>query len=178
MPLVELFTSEGCSSCPPAERWMGELRHEEGLWQDFVPVAWHVNYWDRLGWPDKFANKRFTARQYAYASKWKARKVYTPGLARGGEEWRIRDGGIDQPGLSDGGALEVKVTGADVHVSYSSTGKHSEELHVNVARLGGGIASKVSSGENRGKNCSTNFSSSVGVNVVCGLERPSYGYPK
>ena len=54
VPLVELFTSEGCSSCPPAEHWLGELREEEGLWRDFVPVAWHVNYWDRLGWPDKF----------------------------------------------------------------------------------------------------------------------------
>ena len=53
VPLLELFTSEGCSSCPPAEAWLGELRHDPGLWRDFVPVAWHVNYWDRLGWPDR-----------------------------------------------------------------------------------------------------------------------------
>jgi len=47
--LVELYTSEGCSSCPPAERWLGELRTAPGLWRDFVPVAWHVDYWNRLG---------------------------------------------------------------------------------------------------------------------------------
>ena len=67
VPLLELFTSEGCSSCPPAEAWLGKLRHDDGLWRDFVPLAWHVNYWDRLGWPDRFAERVYTDRQYAYA---------------------------------------------------------------------------------------------------------------
>ncbi|HTX64703.1 MAG TPA: DUF1223 domain-containing protein, partial [Opitutaceae bacterium] len=53
--LVELFTSEGCSSCPPAERWLAARRGDRGLWRDFVPVAWHVTYWDNLGWPDRLA---------------------------------------------------------------------------------------------------------------------------
>lgn len=157
VPLVELFTSEGCSSCPPAERWMGELRHEKGLWQDFVPVAWHVNYWDRLGWPDTFADATYTSRQYAYADQWKARTVYTPGLARGGEEWRIRDGGMDRAGRSSGGVLVVKVSGEDVNVSFPAAKTLRGELHVNVARLGGGIASHVRSGENRGKKLEHEF---------------------
>lgn len=157
VPLVELFTSEGCSSCPPAERWLGELRHEKGLWQDFVPVAWHVNYWDRLGWPDKFASSSYTDRQYAYASTWKARNVYTPGLVRGGEEWRIRDGDMESAGRSSGGALVVKVSGQDVNVSFSAEEMQSDELRVNIARLGGGIASNVRSGENRGKKLEHEF---------------------
>src|SRR5260370_32163555 len=47
--LIELFTSEGCSSCPPAEAWLGKLKGDERLWQQFVPIAFHVDYWDRLG---------------------------------------------------------------------------------------------------------------------------------
>jgi hypothetical protein len=157
VPLVELFTSEGCSSCPPAERWMGELRHEKGLWQDFVPVAWHVNYWDRLGWPDKFAAKKYTARQYAYADQWKAHTVYTPGLVRGGEEWHIRDGGLNESGFSQGGALKVSVMGENVSVNFRATESRSKGLQVNIARLGGGIASQVRSGENRGKKFEHEF---------------------
>ena len=53
--LLELFTSEGCSSCPPAEKWLGALREDPRLWHEFVPVAWHVDYWDRLGWRDRFS---------------------------------------------------------------------------------------------------------------------------
>lgn len=157
VPLVELFTSEGCSSCPPAERWLGELKDDDGLWREFVPVAWHVNYWDRLGWPDEFADKAYTARQYAYASKWKARSVYTPGLVRGGEEWHIRDGGLNESGYSLGGVLKVSVAGERVSVHFSATESRAKDLQVNVARLGGGIASDVRSGENRGKKLEHEF---------------------
>jgi hypothetical protein len=157
VPLVELFTSEGCSSCPPAEHWLGELREEEGLWRDFVPVAWHVNYWDRLGWPDKFADKAYTDRQYAYAEQWNARSVYTPGLVRGGDEWRIRDGGMTERGSARGGVLNVSVTGETVSVSFDTASMGTKDLRVNVARRGGGIASNVRSGENRGKKLEHEF---------------------
>src|SRR6476646_4780454 len=62
--LIELFTSQGCSSCPPAEAWLSKLKSEPRLWKDFVPIAFHVDYWDRLGWRDPFATKEWTARQY------------------------------------------------------------------------------------------------------------------
>jgi hypothetical protein len=77
--LLELFTSEGCSSCPPAEEWLTKLKQNPGLWRDFVPVAFHVDYWDHLGWRDRFAAKEWTARQQMYATRWKAESVYTPG---------------------------------------------------------------------------------------------------
>src|SRR5436309_15974793 len=58
--LIELFTSEGCSSCPPAEAWLSKLKSDPRLWKDFVPLAFHVDYWDHLGWRDPFASKEWT----------------------------------------------------------------------------------------------------------------------
>ncbi len=152
VPLLELFTSEGCSSCPPAEHWMGELRHEPGLWQDFVPVAWHVNYWDRLGWPDKFADRAYTDRQYAYAKIWRSGRVYTPGFVRAGEEWRpsSRELGSSRNAMS-GGELVASVEGDQVLVRFESSGAAAGLRWVNVVRLGGGIVSDVRRGENRGE---------------------------
>src|SRR6059036_376240 len=78
--VIELFTSQGCSSCPPAEAWLSKLKAEPGLWKDFLPLAFHVDYWDRLGWRDPFAAKEWTARQYQYSANWKKESVYTPGF--------------------------------------------------------------------------------------------------
>ena len=86
--LVELFTSEGCSSCPPAEAWLNRLGARPGLWSEFVPVALHVNYWDHLGWRDPWAAREFTARQRSYAAAWNSRTIYTPGMVLNGQEWR------------------------------------------------------------------------------------------
>ena len=86
--LVELFTSEGCSSCPPADRWLSELKHDERIWDRLVPVAFHVDYWDYIGWPDRFATKAFGERQRNYARGGNVASVYTPGFVVHGEEWR------------------------------------------------------------------------------------------
>ena len=66
--LIELFTSEGCSSCPPAEKWMSALKSRDDLWKKTVPVVFHVDYWDHLGWRDRFAKPEFTSRQQRYAA--------------------------------------------------------------------------------------------------------------
>src|SRR5688572_1610666 len=89
--LLELYTSEGCSSCPPADRWLSDLKDDPGLWKNFVPVAFHVDYWDHLGWKDKFARAAHTSRQRRYADEWGANTVYTPGLVLDGAEWRSRE---------------------------------------------------------------------------------------
>src|SRR5437867_5566462 len=80
--LIELFTSEGCSSCPPAERWLSALKSRSDLWKKAVPVAFHVDYWDHLGWRDRFAKPEFTSRQQRYAAAWGGDSVYTPGFGR------------------------------------------------------------------------------------------------
>src|SRR5215207_1393013 len=107
--LLELYTSEGCSSCPPAERWLGSLRDAPGLWRDFVPVALHVNYWDKLGWPDRFASKEFTEREYAYAAKWNNSSVYTPCFVRDGSEWR-RESRAPSPTKEKAGELKITLS--------------------------------------------------------------------
>src|SRR5262249_42040088 len=86
--LLELYTSEGCSSCPPAEKWLSGLKDSSQLWANVVPVVFHVDYWDSQGWPDALASKDYTARQYLYVQKWNAPSAYTPGFVLNGKEWR------------------------------------------------------------------------------------------
>src|SRR5262245_2566606 len=86
--LLELYTSEGCSSCPSAESWLGRLKTDQTLWKAVVPVAFHVDYWDYLGWRDPWAAKSFSERQRSYAAAWSAASVYTPGFVLNGKEWR------------------------------------------------------------------------------------------
>ena len=66
--LIELYTSEGCSSCPRADALLSSLKSRPDLWKSFIPLAFHVDYWDRLGWPDRFANTEWTLRQRRMAS--------------------------------------------------------------------------------------------------------------
>jgi hypothetical protein len=73
-PVVELYTSEGCSSCPPADRWLSKLKAEPSV----VALAFHVDYWDRLGWKDRFASPAFTQRQAQTQRTSGARFSYTP----------------------------------------------------------------------------------------------------
>lgn len=82
--VVELYTSEGCSSCPPADRWIGTLQGRP----DVLALAFHVDYWDRLGWVDRFATPEATARQYQLARQAGASGVYTPQVLVNGEDWR------------------------------------------------------------------------------------------
>ena len=86
--LLELYTSEGCSSCPPAEAWFTGLRKSPQLWRNFVPVAFHVDYWDSLGWKDPFGSKAYSERQHDHAQHWRNQSIYTPGFVLNGKEWR------------------------------------------------------------------------------------------
>ncbi|MEQ9138556.1 MAG: DUF1223 domain-containing protein [Thalassobaculum sp.] len=72
--VVELFTSQGCSSCPPADAFLGELARRD----DVVALAFHVDYWDYIGWKDPFGDPLYTARQRAYAARLRQRSIYTP----------------------------------------------------------------------------------------------------
>ncbi|MBT8418794.1 MAG: DUF1223 domain-containing protein [Silicimonas sp.] len=80
--VVELFTSQGCSSCPPADKILGELAKRD----DIIALALHVDYWDYIGWKDKFANPSFTKRQRAYAHANGGRTIYTPQMIVAGQD--------------------------------------------------------------------------------------------
>ena len=79
-PVVELYTSEGCNSCPPADRWISSLKAEPGV----VALAFHVDYWDRLGWKDRFASPAYTQRQAQQQQSNGARFSYTPQVVLNG----------------------------------------------------------------------------------------------
>ena len=87
-PLIDLYTSEGCSSSPRADRWLTSLKHNQGLWSKFFPIVFHVDYWDYIGWKDPLASKQFSQRQQRYPKEFNEATVYTPGMRKAGEEWR------------------------------------------------------------------------------------------
>lgn len=78
--VVELFTSQGCSSCPPADKMLHTLAERD----DVIALALHVDYWDYIGWKDEFAQPKFTKRQRAYAIEGKRRSIYTPQMVVNG----------------------------------------------------------------------------------------------
>lgn len=82
-PVLELYTSEGCSSCPSADQWLSTLKG-----QPVVAQAFHVGYWDYIGWVDRFATPANTARQRDIADLNHLRSIYTPQLVRNGRDWR------------------------------------------------------------------------------------------
>lgn len=156
--LVELYTSEGCSSCPPAEAWLNGLGKRAGLWSEFVPVALHVNYWDHLGWRDPWASRQFTERQRAYARIWRSDTVYTPGVVLNGAEWRAwsgqtafprstRNSGVLTARSSDGGRWQIEFAPAVPRGDFE----------VSVVLLSRGLESNVRSGENRGRRLQHDF---------------------
>ncbi|QUJ70594.1 DUF1223 domain-containing protein (plasmid) [Photobacterium sp. GJ3] len=86
--VIELFTSQGCSSCPPADRFTHQLGETNSLWETIIPVAYHVDYWDYLGWKDAFSNPAFSLKQRLYHQYDVLSSVYTPGFVVDGKEWR------------------------------------------------------------------------------------------
>ena len=157
--LIELFTSEGCSSCPPAEKWLSALKSSSDLWKKAVPVAFHVDYWDHLGWRDRFAKPEFTSRQQRYAAAWGGDSVYTPSFVVNGKEWRDWFGGNAMPITSTKvGVLRVSV-GDDGKVSatFAPDTMQARPLALNVALLGNDLESDVKRGENSGRKLRHDF---------------------
>jgi hypothetical protein len=153
--LLELFTSEGCSSCPPAEASLSRLVNDSRLWREFVPVAFHVDYWDRLDWKDPFASVEWTKRQRTYAENWKAEIVYTPAFVLNGREWR--DANVPSANETPG-VLKIGIRGDNiVMVNFEPANGTSGEFEVHLARLGFGIAVNVRAGENTGRKLQHDF---------------------
>lgn len=157
--LVELYTSQGCSSCPPAERWLGKFKHHPELWTGIIPVAFHVDYWDYLGWKDELAQPAFSQRQRQYRREGATSSVYTPGILINGKEWRQW---YRLPKVPDStvktGVLKVNIAGNRLRASYPPAGDNRQPYHLNIAILGVGIHSHIKRGENAGKDLSQDFS--------------------
>lgn len=163
--VVELFTSEGCSSCPPADRVLEQLVREQPVaGADIIGLGQHVDYWDQLGWRDRFSSAAFTNRQRVYAEAFRVDSIYTPqmvvdgrrefvgsnassarravaqaaGLPHGRVELSI------EPGGPDAVSAKVGVSG----LPSPGKGDHDEAL---VAVTEDSLKSEVQRGENRGR---------------------------
>jgi hypothetical protein len=155
--LVELFTSEGCSSCPPADRLLARLAAEQPVpGALIVPLSLHVDYWNRLGWADPFSSAAFTERQGAYAARFSgAGRVYTPQM--------VVDGSAEFVGSDERAARRaigaaarasrafvraVPLNGSSVRVSVAGAPPGADVV---LAVVEDGLSSDVTRGENAGK---------------------------
>ena len=161
LALVELYTSEGCDSCPPADKWLRALR-DGGLGADrVVPISLHVDYWDYIGWKDPFAKPLFSSRQREMASIQNNRVVYTPQVMLAGKDYRgwARGGfGDDVKAINQKPArarirLALKADAGDkveLVAEGHTAAAEARDARLVVAWYESGLASSVSAGENRG----------------------------
>lgn len=160
VPLLELYTSEGCSSCPPADKWLSNLKLES---DKVVPLAFHVDYWDYIGWKDRFSKAEYSARQRKTAAFGGAGFVYTPQFTLNGKDFRGWDGsrlhqGIDaslkQPARvnlaldvsrQENGEIALKATAQAVKAS------DIKNADIFIALYENKLVSQVNAGENNGR---------------------------
>lgn len=156
--VVELFTSQGCSSCPPADKVIGELANDPSV----IALSLPVDYWDYLGWKDTLADSRFSARQKAYAQMRGDRDVYTPQVIINGEKPMIGsdlggiEGTINGAGTNDAAmSVPVAMTVSDqqVEVSVAASGNAASGQHgeVWICAVSKAVPITVGRGENKGR---------------------------
>lgn len=153
--VVELYTSEGCSSCPPADRWLSDLKKDEQLFEMLLPMAFHVDYWDQLGWPDRMAKPEYSNRQRDLVKQGLTSQVYTPGIVINSQEWRGWFQGKRQPPVNPDtpGVLEASLNENNLEVRFAQ----QQPLVLNMAWLGMGLITEVKAGENRGRKLKHDF---------------------
>jgi len=156
--LIELYTSQGCSSCPPAERWLAQLKSDPRLWHSLVPVAFHVDYWDYIGWRDTLADAAYSQRQRRYHGEGKLSAVYTPAFVVNGEEWRNWFGLRRLPeGDSEPGNLAVQLGNGQLQARFSPSPAERMPLTLNITVLGVGLEAAITAGENSGRTLRQDF---------------------
>ena len=160
VPLLELYTSEGCSSCPPADKWFSGLKASKTA---VTPLAFHVDYWDYIGWKDAFAKAQFSDRQRRTAAFAGAGFVYTPQLVLGGRDFK----GASDERLSQVVNNQQKIASkvnlslntlnqADGEITLHATAQpvsleEAKNAEVFVAIYENNLSSKVMTGENNGR---------------------------
>lgn len=153
--VVELFTSQGCSSCPPADRLLLEMAERP----DVLALAFHVDYWDRLGWKDTLGSPDNTARQYAYATARGDTRIYTPQAVVDGRGHAV---GSDRAAIGDmtGSALPVAVSIAGNTVNVEAGAGSATVWRVDIRK---NASVPIRRGENRGETITY-------VNAVLGMK--------
>jgi hypothetical protein len=157
--VVELFTSQGCSSCPPADKIIGDLAKDPSV----IALSMPIDYWDYLGWKDTLADARFSARQKAYSLMRGDRDVYTPQVVVNGTAHLV---GSDRAGIESaigatrkaGGVMSVPVSmglsGRQITVSVAASNKGPAAVHgeIWICSISKAVPISIGRGENRGRD--------------------------
>lgn len=159
--VIELYTSEGCSSCPPADDFLTELvNHDLYENKNVIPIAEHVTYWDYLGWADEFGQEKFDTRQSRYHANEGLSSIWTPGFVVNGDVWQYNQDGsiqtfIDKKYAEQAAAnveLEIKyVAERSVVVGYEIETDIDAILNLNIVLTEDGLSNYATRGENAGK---------------------------
>lgn len=156
--LLELFTSEGCSSCPPADQLLEKIDRDQPVpGTDLIVLSEHVDYWNRIGWTDPFSSSDFSRRQQAYAAQFGMDDIYTPqlvvdgGKAVVGGNWPMAARAIQQSLRESKLPVTVRVDGARVHIDVPSLQGDGAKGLVYLVLAANHAKSKVTSGENGGR---------------------------
>lgn len=162
--LLELYTSEGCSSCPPADEWLSGIAAAGYGADKVVPLAFHVDYWDYIGWKDRFANAGFSARQREIAASGGAGFVYTPQVVFNGEDlrgWQQRSRfsqavsqSLQQPARAKIDLSIATPASGDIRVNTSAQALKPQDrqyAEVYIAVYENNLSSAVNAGENSGR---------------------------
>lgn len=160
--VIELYTSEGCSSCPPADRWLSGLPQQGVLPGNAVLLAFHVDYWNQLGWPDRFSSPQYSQRQREAASRSAAGFVYTPQVVVDGRDFRQarRSDGLgrrlaDINRASAGARIRANIQRTDSVLQVSGNVElpdraPASESRLWIASFENGLSTAVRAGENAG----------------------------
>jgi hypothetical protein len=163
--LVELYTSEGCNSCPPADRWLSALPQAGFGPERVVPLALHVDYWDYIGWKDPFARPLFSARQRELAAIGQSRVVYTPQVVLAGRDYR---GWPARSRFAEAvAAINATPARADIALAIDAAGFRADaavpraadraDAALFVVAYENGLSNRVTAGENRGATLAHDF---------------------
>ncbi|OUR65050.1 hypothetical protein A9Q79_03685 [Methylophaga sp. 42_25_T18] len=160
--VIELYTSEGCSSCPPADKWLSQLKTQADLFKRFIPMAFHVDYWNQLGWTDRFSNKANSQRQYIHQQEGNISQVYTPGIMLNNKEWRGWHSGKKSWNVVQNaiGILKVNHDEESQQLRINFSPEHAldeQQMQLNIVILGMGISNEIKTGENRGRQLNHDF---------------------
>lgn len=166
--LIELFTSQGCSSCPPAEIWMTKKLTHKGLFKTFIPVVYHVDYWNYIGWVDIFSSETYSNRQRNYAKFLKSRQIATPSFFVNGRPWKQWYLNDPLNSTEAGPGTFNPLKSAEIFQNrrifvYTSPSTlkaeyQSQNLTIHIALLTTGVVSSITGGENKGKILKNDFS--------------------
>lgn len=159
-PLLELYTSEGCSSCPPADKWISKISHDKS---EVTPLAFHVDYWDYIGWKDQFSKAEYSDRQRKAAAFGGAGFVYTPQFVFNGRDFKGWDNSRLKSAINQTQQLSSRanltlnaVNEADGSITLianaeSLNPKVTKNADVFVALYENGLITQVKAGENNGR---------------------------